>query len=305
MSRWRSTLVGLLAVVLAACAGPPPVPIGDRSTGEGQYQGTPDGHYRVRHGDTLYAIAFRYGLDWRDIAHWNGIGGPYVIQPDQLLRLGPPGSGARAAGAGTPASVESPGVSIRPAPAASAATTRPLETPRAITVSPEQDNRTPAQREAAASEARDEVPTLTRPAPADPPPAALPETASPGGDPSRWMWPTEGRILSQFRPGDPSRKGLDIAGEVGQPVAASAGGLVVYSGSGLIGYGELIIIKHSDRMLSAYAHNSRRLVSEGQQVAAGNQIAEMGTNDRNQAVLHFEIRVNGTPEDPLKFLPAR
>jgi lipoprotein NlpD len=305
MSRWRPTLVGLLAVVLAACAGPPPVPVDGRSAGEGLYQGTPDGHYRVRRGDTLYAIAFRYALDWRDIAHWNDIGAPYVIQPDQLLRLGPPGSGARAAGASPPATVESPGVSIRPAPAASAATTRTVETPRAITVSPEQDSRAPAQREAVESEARDEGPTLAEPSPADSPPSALPVTALPSGDPGRWMWPTEGRILSQFRAGDPSRKGLDIAGEVGQPVTASAGGLIVYSGSGLIGYGELIIIKHSDRMLSAYAHNSRRLVSEGQQVAAGNPIAEMGTNDRNQAVLHFEIRVNGTPEDPLKFLPAR
>jgi lipoprotein NlpD len=129
--------------------------------------------------------------------------------------------------------------------------------------------------------------------------------STPAADPRRWIWPTEGRLLSRFRANDPARKGIDISGRPGQPVVASAAGQVVYSGSGLIGYGELIIIKHSDRMLSAYAHNRKRLVSEGQQVTAGSKIAEMGTNDRNQALLHFEIRVNGTPEDPLKYLPRR
>jgi lipoprotein NlpD len=112
-------------------------------------------------------------------------------------------------------------------------------------------------------------------------------------------------VVSRFQANDPARKGIDIAGKVGQSVIATASGQVVYSGNGLLGYGELIIIKHSDRMLSAYAHNSKRLVSEGQQVTAGNQIAEMGTNDRNQAELHFEIRANGSPQDPLKYLPQR
>lgn len=112
-------------------------------------------------------------------------------------------------------------------------------------------------------------------------------------------------MLSSFRANDPARKGIDIGGRTGQPVMASAAGQVVYSGSGLIGYGELIIIKHSDRMLSAYAHNSKRMVNEGQQVTAGSQIAAMGSNDRNQAVLHFEIRLNGSPVDPLKYLPRR
>ena len=129
--------------------------------------------------------------------------------------------------------------------------------------------------------------------------------STPAGDPDRWLWPTEGRLVSSFAANDPARKGIDIGGQAGQPVVASAAGQVVYSGSGLIGYGELIIIKHSDRMLSAYAHNKKRLVDEGQQVIAGSQIAEMGTNDRNQAVLHYEIRVNGKPEDPLRYLPRR
>jgi lipoprotein NlpD len=124
-------------------------------------------------------------------------------------------------------------------------------------------------------------------------------------DPGAWLWPAEGRLLSTFKPNDPSRNGIEIGGKEGQPIISAAAGEVVYSGSGLIGYGELIIVKHSDRMLSAYAHNRKRLVSEGQKVAAGERLAEMGRDDRNQPMLHFEIRVNGTPQDPLKFLPGR
>ena len=126
-----------------------------------------------------------------------------------------------------------------------------------------------------------------------------------GSDPDKWLWPVEGRIISNFKPNDPSRKGIDIGGKEGQPVIASASGEVVYSGSGLIGYGELIIIKHSEQLLSAYAHNRKRLVKEGEKVAAGDRIAELGKNDRSQPMLHFEIRLNGTPKDPLNYLPRR
>jgi lipoprotein NlpD len=119
------------------------------------------------------------------------------------------------------------------------------------------------------------------------------------------MWPTSGRITSNYKANDSSRKGIDISGREGQPILAAAPGEVVYSGSGLIAYGELIIIKHSDQFLSAYAHNRKRLVSEGQKVESGTKIAEMGRNDRNQVLLHFEIRVNGNPRDPLTYLPRR
>jgi lipoprotein NlpD len=124
-------------------------------------------------------------------------------------------------------------------------------------------------------------------------------------DPGKWLWPTEGRLLSSFKADDPSRNGIEIGGREGQPIKAAAPGEVVYSGNGLIGYGELIIVKHSDRMLSAYAHNRKRLVSEGQTVAAGELLAEMGRDERNQALLHFEVRVNGAPQDPMKYLPKR
>jgi lipoprotein NlpD len=147
------------------------------------------------------------------------------------------------------------------------------------------------------------------PAAREAPPAGVAAGASQGGaqraDPDKWTWPSEGRVVSGFKANDPSRNGIDIGGREGQPVLAAASGEVVYSGSGLIGYGELIIIKHSDRLLSAYAHNKRRLVAEGDKVSAGQQVGEMGRNDRNQALLHFEIRVNGTPQDPMKFLPGR
>ena len=112
-------------------------------------------------------------------------------------------------------------------------------------------------------------------------------------------------MLRGYVAGNPARNGLDIAGREGQAITASAGGQVVYSGSGLIGYGELIIIKHSEKMLSAYAHNRVRLVKEGDQVWAGQKIAEMGSDSGGKTLLHFEIRRNGQPVDPLRYLPAR
>jgi len=231
---------------------------------------TSDGNYRVRRGDSLYAIAFNYGLDWRDVARWNGIDAPYVIHPDQLLRLtAPPRSTAvttRAVGPG-------PSVSDREAaPENPAARTEPA------VVKPAE----PERKEPAVSSA--------------------PVTVE---DPASWKWPVEGRLLSSFKAGDPSRNGIEIAGEEGRPIVATASGEVVYSGNGLIGYGELIIIKHSERMLSAYAHNRERLVVEGQRVNAGEKIAHMGRDDRNRPMLHFEIRRNGTPQDPLRYLPRK
>lgn len=119
-----------------------------------------------------------------------------------------------------------------------------------------------------------------------------------------WQWPTAGRVVRPFD-ASATRRGLGIGGEEGQQVVAAAGGDVVYSGTALIGYGELIIIKHSDTLLSAYGHNRIRLVEEGDRVERGEQIAEMGMNERNEELLHFEIRRNGQPVDPLGYLPSR
>lgn len=268
MARLRATLLLSTLVLLAGCA-PAWAPVEERSSSRRSYELTSEGRYRVRRGDTLHAIAFSFGLDWRDVAAWNGIHSPYRIYPDQELRLSPP-----------------PSKASRPAAAAA-----PPPRPAAREPQPAPEARTAAPR--------------SEPTPAPHSEPAKPPTQPAAADPGAWLWPTDGRLLSRFAANDPSRNGIEIGGVEGQPVIAAAGGKVVYSGNGLIGYGELIIIKHSDRLLSAYAHNKRRLVAEGQTVTAGERIAEMGHDERNRAMLHFEIRVNGTPQDPLKFLPAR
>ncbi|MFP5375086.1 MAG: peptidoglycan DD-metalloendopeptidase family protein [Gammaproteobacteria bacterium] len=216
----------------------------------------------VQRGDTLYGIAFRNGLDFRDVAAWNGIGPPYTIYPGQRLRLYPESGAARRlpqgeggrAGAATAA---------RPAPA-------------------------PA-----------------RPGVADRPaaPAAVPSPPVSSG--LAWRWPADGELVGRFAAGDPTRQGIDIAGKAGDPVRAAADGVVVYSGSGLVGYGELVIVKHNEAWLSAYGHNRARKVNEGQLVKAGQQIAEMGRSGAARDMLHFEIRYNGKPVDPLLHLPRR
>lgn len=303
MTLWRKLLLSLcLGAALQACgpAWSPVAPDPESSS----YATTADGHYRVRRGDSLHAIAFKYGLDWRDLADWNTLSAPYTIYPDQQIRLLPPGDQGGSQ------------VLTRPAPAPARAVSRE---------GPASEER-PADVDSSARHADEASPSGPATIAESPPRAGPPQPAGtqattqattqagaeagpaeplPLTDPERWLWPAEGRLLSSFLADDPARKGIQIGGDEGQPVVATAAGEVVYSGSGLIGFGELIIVKHSDRMLSAYAHNRRRLVVEGQQVAAGEQMAEMGRNDRNQPMLHFEIRVNGAPQDPLKYLPRR
>ena len=155
----------------------------------------------------------------------------------------------------------------------------------------------PAARPASPSAQRPPVrPTQAPPQPAAPPPATSAIT---------WRWPTDGQILNRFVSGQPTRQGIDITGKSGQAVRAAADGVVVYSGSGLVGYGELVIVKHDEQWLSAYGHNRTRLVSEGARVKAGQQIAEMGSTGAAREMLHFEIRYNGKPVDPLSYLPRR
>jgi len=268
----RGVLLGV-CLVLGACASHPPAPVVERSTRPPAAELPVDGLYRVRRGDTLYGIAFKYGLDHRDLARWNRIASPYTIYPDQALRLREPPPD-RVATRGVP----SPSSRTSSAPSRSTTTAAPAKS----------------------------TPTPPPARAASPPPArtAPPKPAPPAGA-DGWGWPLEGRVVRTFKSGDPSRNGLDIAGREGQPVLAAGGGEVVYSGNGLIGYGELVIVKHDDRMLSAYAHNRRRLVAEGERVARGQKIAELGRNGRNESMLHFEIRRDGKPVDPLGYLPSR
>lgn len=251
MGRILAAITMVLALaLLASCSNARVIPERDASRPVSREGATTI----VRRGDTLYGIAFRNGLDYRDVAAWNGIRSPYTIYPGQRLRLSGSG-GARAT-----------------APVA----TRPARQP---------DRRPPA--------------TAATPRP----PVATP----PAGPAShlRWSWPAEGQLINRFAAGDPTRQGIDIAGKRGDPVRAAADGVVVYSGAGLVGYGELVIVKHDESWLSAYGHNRSRLVAEGARVRAGQQIAEMGRTGADRDMLHFEIRRDGKPVDPLRHLPAR
>ncbi|KAA2285757.1 peptidoglycan DD-metalloendopeptidase family protein [Arenimonas fontis] len=282
----RAALVSLLVSLLVACGharvvkreGVRPVTAADR----GSLEVPQDGRYTVRKGDTLYGIAFRHGLDYREVAAWNGIRAPYTIYPGQRLLL-----------RGREQARE---VAVTPAP--------PATTPGAPVTGPTMAGTPPGDTaQQGRPPATSPAPQVTRPAPPATPPAT--PAPVPAGAPSGWQWPTQGQIVGRFVAGDPKRQGLDIAGQAGQPVLAAAPGVVVYSGAGLVGYGELIIVKHSDEWLSAYAHNRRRLVAEGEQVRAGQQIAELGRTGTSRDMLHFEIRRNGKPVDPLGLLPPR
>lgn len=130
-------------------------------------------------------------------------------------------------------------------------------------------------------------------------------TAAPISSGIAWRWPADGALVGNFVAGETTKQGVDIAGVGGQAVRSTADGVVVYSGAGLVGYGELIIVKHNEHWLSAYGHNRKRLVNEGQSVKAGQQIAEMGRSGASRDMLHFEIRYNGKPVDPMLYLPKR
>ncbi len=262
-------------------------------------------HVVVR-GDTLYGIAFRNSLDYRDLARWNGIAAPYTIYPGQRLRLVAPSAVASAAPSTTPAP---PPRAVTPAPSAPVTapptSTTPAPTPAPVASVPVPAPATPPAVPAPAPAPPVSTTPATTPTPG---PATTPIVATGGSrtvEGIAWRWPTSGQTISRFVAGEPTKQGIGVAGNAGQAVVAAADGEVVYSGSGLIGYGELIIVRHSDTFLSAYGHNRKRLVSEGQKVKAGQQIAEMGRSGASRDMLHFEIRRNGKPVDPLPFLPAR
>ena len=216
----------------------------------------------VNSGDTLYAIAWRYQLDYKDVARWNGIRSPYVIYPRQRIRLKPPVTAK-------PVKPLQPGpvVSGQPAPVQP----QPKKAPGKVVRQPGPVTGKPAKPVAAVS--------------------------------IKWQWPTRGKMLKSGSAA--ASKGLDFRGESGQKIVAAAAGEVVYSGSGLLGYGKLIIIKHNETYLSAYAYNKKIMVSEGDTVTAGQQIATMGIGIKGLPTLHFEIRKNGKPADPLKYLPTQ
>jgi lipoprotein NlpD len=300
-------LLSLLAcLALAGCFSRPRAVVVDRSTEPAVSRSVPSApirrgrEYLVVRGDTLYGIAFRHGVDFRELARWNAIPSPYTIYPGQRLRLDD-GSARRSAATPpraprtrTPATPPVPDRSLTQMPvhAPPGGTRPPAVAPPPVTTNPS------APRSAAPA-----VPVAATPTPLPSPPPAL-ASATPSGKVA-WRWPASGQLVSRYTAGDPTRQGINIAGNSGQPVYAAAAGEVVYSGAGLIGYGELVIIKHSDEFLSAYGHNRKRLVAEGQRVTAGQQIAEMGRSGAARDMLHFEIRRSGKPIDPMPLLPKR
>ena len=233
------------------------------------------GMYTVRKGDTLLRIALDFGQNYRDLVTWNNLANPDDIKVGQVLRVSQP-QGERNA------SVQTQPVPMPP----SASVPRKTE-PRA--------DKTPY------SEGKVATATPPATAPATPPAPATPAA----GDEARlsWMWPSEGRVIATFDDG--RNKGIDIAGRMGQPVVAAGSGKVMYAGSGIRGYGNLVIVKHSNSLLSAYAHNRKIVVKEGDNVSRGQVIAEMGDSDADAVKLHFEIRQQGKPVDPTRFLPVR
>ena len=271
-------LVLVWLLVLAGCGAPRPLaPVTDRATSLRQ----PETQYRtVIHGDTLYSIAWESGRDYHELAAWNGLSSPYTIVPGQQLRLYPP-----------PGRESNPPVAVAPRTTTKPRTTTTRKTGTGSTKS---TRPTASTKTAAAPRAGSASSARKSPDPADNLPSKF----------GAWAWPVNGKILRHFDKNG-AGKGLDIGGNRGQVIQAAAPGRIVYQGSGLRGYGQLIIIKHSDEYLSAYAHNDSIYVKEGDQVKRGQKIASMGSSGTDQVKLHFEIRRNGVPVDPLRYLPKR
>ncbi|MYD76794.1 MAG: peptidoglycan DD-metalloendopeptidase family protein [Gammaproteobacteria bacterium] len=247
----RLTAILLAVSLLAGCSssGLLSIPIINKA----QYRDIPK-IYRVQKGDTLYNISWAFGLDYKQVAEWNGIGPPYRLEIDQQIRLYPKPSDSK---------------DSKPKPIV--LTSLPKQEPRAAATK----TTIPAKK-------------------ATPTPTSAPA-------PGKWHWPAQGKLVGKFSP-KTGNKGIQIAGAEGTPIRATTGGEVVYAGEGLRGYGKLIIIKHSTEYISAYAHNKEILVSEGQAIGSGEQIAVMGQTDTSKPMLHFEIRKGGNPIDPMKFL---
>ena len=252
MSRFAGILCVLL--LISGCSGPEPRAPLSSATKSSLSAGSARVH-RVQRGETLYAIAWRYGTDYKRLARLNGISAPYTIYPGQKLKL----VSGRKSGKSTPKKSGSAKRSVSKKPSSGKSASSAKATSRS---------------------------------------SKNKRTAGVKG----WRWPARGKVIGRF--GASGGSGIDISGRAGQSVLASASGRVVYSGSGLRGYGKLIIIKHNDRYLSAYAHNKKLHAKEGDIVETGQRIAQMGQTGAKRTKLHFEIRLDGKPVDPLKYLPG-
>mgnify|MGYP001815588886 FL=1 len=298
----RVLAVSALLLVLSACSN---------------HNWDPD-DYPVSSGDTIYSIAWKYELDPFELARWNNLSSPYTIYPGQRLNMkpeeaDPPEASSRTATSTASSTTRSKPDSIKVkkgdtlyglarqygSSTKSLASINGLRYP--YTLQPGQTLRLkPATRSAPAasstSTARSGTATSTSKKTTT---AALPDD----NRKISWQWPVQGKLITTFKSNKIGRKGIDIAGKEGREIRAAAAGKVVYSGNGLISYGNLVIIKHNRSYLSAYAHNRRLLVKEGEAIKAGQKIAELGKTGTDSPRLHFEIRKNGKPVNPLKYLP--
>jgi len=293
----------------------------------------------IQTGDTMFSIARKYGLDYRELAAWNNIVNPTSIRLGDTLRLTRPDSPTTPIlGTTDPASQVTPNTnSTAPLTAGEVTTTpliltppivleKPLINSAAMKVEPKASKLAytdqayakllaesggatgapalpSAPTSAAVAPATSALPTpATTPAPAVTPPAPANTTATAPGDMPNWSWPVKGKVVTTFTE---TTKGIDIAGTRGKPVLAAAAGKVIYNEAGLRGYGRMIIIKHNEQWLTAYAHNEKILVQKDQEIKQGQKIAEMGSSDTDSVKLHFEIRKLGKPVDPMKYLPAQ
>lgn len=252
------------------------------------------GTYTVKKGDTLLRIALDHGQNYRDVVAWNNLANPNDIKVDQLLRVAPP---EHVAGTQT-APVSMP--EIRPSAPQAPKKTTPRGEKRPYTDATLADMKKDDNAKADRDEPKAERPVVVATAPAI---GAGSIVRADDDDKLSWMWPSDGKIVATFDEG--KNKGIDIAGKPGQQVMAAGAGKVMYAGSGIRGYGNLVIVKHSNSLLSAYAHNRSIVVKEGQNVNKGQMIAEMGDSDADSVKLHFEIRQQGKPVDPSRFLPTR
>ena len=294
-----------LCSVLVGCAAHSPAPVSSiqkdyDSISRGSYRGS---YYQVERGDTLYFIAYVTDKDVKEIISYNQLSAPYTIYPGQKLKLWQPAYQAPSYGR----KVIQPAAPV--VAVAAVASTK-------ATVAPSSKN----SNQKVTSVSSQNTQKLVKKDPVKVVEQSKPKEyvgvngkqnvnnsnnkPKPKNDKvTKWLWPTKGRVIKNFSAGDQGNKGIDIAGQRGQSIISTAGGTVVYSGNALRGYGNLVIVKHNDKYLSAYAHNDRLLVHEGQSVKAGQKIATMGSSGANSVRLHFEIRYQGKSVNPKRYLP--
>jgi len=330
----RRAAVVLIIAALAGCASRTRAPVEDRGTAPARPgqppvaapaappaaapAAEPGPTYTVKPRDTLFQIALDSGLDYRELAAWNNIENVNLIRVGQVLRLTAPGEPVSPSGVTTaplrsaPAVVEArpgapstaPAAAAAPPPSVARNTENYKSQPKAFKEPYSEQAMRDAARPPPETVAMAAPPTTSAPPKAEspPPPRASANDGSDDDDKLEWVWPAKGKVVGTFSE-TANLKGIDIAGNAGQPVLASAAGTVVYAGTGLRGYGKLIIVKHNKTYLSAYAHNRDILVKEGEKVTKGQKIAEMGNSDASEVKLHFEIRRLGKPMDPARYLP--